>query len=119
MDVYQDKQFGLYRDRLFCWDVALQRYGSSHHVNNRCEINKRKEDDRIFLCKINLCLRGIHAVIISINFVTGMISVKGKPYTEWIESEFDKEGKTCKDTDETNKEISSCNTTDESGKRLM
>ena len=88
-DALKDKQASFNTDRPFLWFRALQEYTVRYNIVNRYEL-KRKKNEKVSIIKIMLCFMESKEVKISINFVTGMLNVKGKSYNDWVDNEFKK-----------------------------
>ena len=85
----EKKHIGFYTDNPLLWYNALQEYTVVNDIINRCEL-KRNKNDKITICKIHACFNTVKQVLISVNFVTGVITLKGTSVTEWIETQFTK-----------------------------
>ena len=88
-DALKDKQASFNIDRPFLWFRALQEYTVRYNIVNRYEL-KRKKNEKVSIIKILLCFMESKEVKISINFVTGILNVKGKSYNDWVDNEFKK-----------------------------
>ena len=88
-DALKDKQASCNTDRPFLWFRASQEYTVRYNIVNRYEL-KRKKNEKVSVIKILLCFMESKEVKISINFVTGMLNVKGKSYNDWVDNEFKK-----------------------------
>ena len=76
-------------DRPMQWFLALQKYVTKHRLTTRCEIKKQKKINKVSILKIHAVFKETKKVFLSLNFNTGVFSVKEKNYKEWVSDEFD------------------------------
>ena len=83
------KQISFYTDNTLLWYDALKEYTVTYNIMNRCELRKNKSE-LVTICKIHVCFNESKQISISINFVTGILCVKGACHSDWAESDFPK-----------------------------
>ena len=83
------KQVGFYTDTPLEWFNAIQKYACTYNVMNRLDLNKNK-NGKFTICKIQICFNDSKHVLVSINFVTGIVNVKGVACYDWASQEFKK-----------------------------
>ena len=74
--------------RPFEWFNAFQQYVATHQILTRCTIKRQKKINKVSIVKIHAVFKETKKVLLSLNFVTGVISVKERNFEEWIKDEF-------------------------------
>ena len=75
-------------DRPMLWFTSLQQYVKQHNRVSRCTLKKQKKINKVSILKMRLVFQETKEVFITLNFVTGVLSVKNKGYKEWVQNEF-------------------------------
>ena len=75
-------------NRPLTWFAALQKYVHQSKLITRCELKKQKKIDKVSILKAHLSFQETKQVFLSLNFNTGVLSVKNKDFKTWVSDEF-------------------------------
>ena len=84
-----DKEGKLRTERPYLWYEAIMEYVVSHEINNRVELMRRK-NNKVSIVKVQMVFMESKVVVLQLNFVSGVMLVKGGYVRQWIKNEFSK-----------------------------
>ena len=83
----KDKDIGFVTDRPLEWFQAMKKYSIERTIQSRC-VTKERKNGRMSIVKIHWAFQKTKEVHASLNFVTGIFSVKGRLKSDWVKTEF-------------------------------